>query len=88
MLVELAQFKCSVWRDHARVKRPEKANRTWHIWEAEPTFSKLFTLFSCCFNGARSCPSCDDPATLLSFRVREVERATMPLGEGEPWTLG
>ena len=51
--VELAQFKCSGWRDHARAKRPAKTNRARHIPEAKPTFSKLFTLFSC-LNGARS----------------------------------
>jgi len=54
--VELAQFKCSAWRDHARAKRPAKTNRARHIRGAEPTFSKLFALFSC-FNGARSRPS-------------------------------
>jgi hypothetical protein len=35
--VELAQFKCSGWRDHARVKRPEKRTAPRHIWEAELT---------------------------------------------------
>jgi hypothetical protein len=54
--VELAQFKCSGWRDQARAKRPAKTNRARHISEWKPTFSKLITLFSC-FNGARSRPS-------------------------------
>jgi|ERR1700677_4187679 hypothetical protein len=51
--VELAQFRCCSWRDQARAKRPAKTNRARHIPEAKPTFSKLFTLFSC-LNGARS----------------------------------
>jgi len=44
--VELAQFKCSGWRDHVRAKRPAKTNRARHIRGAKPTFSKLFTLVS------------------------------------------